>query len=86
MYSKLSPGNGWFSLKVPLCVLLLLPVRGPNSKIPVQRGLGAGKWNEAADLNLTLCTMQAVETENMWNSRAGSTSSFECRVFEWRSA
>ena len=54
-----SPGNGWS------CCCCQSEVRNPSPTLP-------GKWNEAADPNLN--PMQAVETESIGNSRAGSTS------------
>ena len=59
-----SPGNGLF------CCCRQSEVRNPSPT-------WSGKWNEAADPNLN--PMQAVETESIGNSRAGSTS-------VWRSA
>ena len=54
-----SPGNGLF------CCCRQSEVRNPSPT-------WSGKWNEAADPNLN--PMQAVETESIGNSRAGSTS------------
>ena len=53
-----SPGNGLS------CCCCQSEVRSPSPTLP-------GKWNEAADPNLS--PMQAVETESIGNSRAGST-------------
>ena len=54
-----SPGNGLS------CCCCQSEVRNPSPTL-------SGKWNEAADPNLN--PMQAVETESIGNSRAGSTS------------
>ena len=54
-----SPGNGLS------CCCCQSEVRNPSPTL-------AGKWDETADPNLS--PMQAVETESIGNSRAGSTS------------